>query len=179
MPTFYEKAQRSNRLTLVALLSLILAVVCVPLRAEEEYEVFNSVIAGCLERGYANNCIGASAYACIELSPAGHSTVGRSHCIEAELEWWEGQMDEALAALILAEQKRDDQQVDPYGVRPSGQSLLLKLQSHWQAYRDSRCDFEKLEFYGGTGSQSAWTMCRLKVTARQAIYLRMRLTWHQ
>ncbi|AGI67720.1 putative DUF1311 family protein [Octadecabacter antarcticus 307] len=87
-------------------------------------------------------CIGQVVDACIQ-TDAGSSTVGIGMCISSE---WQ-QLDDRLNA------------------------AYQDIQRGWIVYRDTACDWEMVQWGGGTGGGPASVACMMRLTAQQTLFL--------
>jgi uncharacterized protein YecT (DUF1311 family) len=120
--------------------------------------------------GHAGNptdCIGVSAMACMA-QPSGESTYGMSFCLESELQFWDGMLNDSYQQLRTAMQDADRGLPDHLAVQASS---LRDMQRAWIAYRDARCTHEASRWQGGTGSGPAFLNCAMMLTGEQALYL--------
>lgn len=137
------------------------------------------LIAACLNRGEAEtghgrSCIGAAATACMEATPGGYSTFGMVGCTDAELSWWDADLNAAYQALRAQERRADAAWRPIPGMmpRPSTTDALRDMQRAWIGWRDATCLYEELQWWGGTGASLAGLSCRLRLTAERALDLR-------
>ncbi len=105
-------------------------------------------------------CIGAAANLCMIDNPGGSSTVGMGFCLDQERAWWDARLNEVYNALLA-------QHAD----RPDVQDRLREMQRAWIPYRDARCDFEFVQWNGGTGQGPALLACLMAATAEQTLVL--------
>lgn len=146
-----------------------------PLSASAQ-EVSFSIAAteDCLAGGGSNECIGAAADACMEATAGGYTTYGMSACIGAELDWWDGALNAAYRDLRTRESAADMELTDvQIGMEsPSRAEALRDLQRAWILWRDATCDYEALQWFGGTGAGGARLGCLMGLTGQQTLYLR-------
>lgn len=131
-------------------------------------------IQSCLDRGEGRACIGAAAEACMEATPGGYSTVGMGGCTAAEEAWWDAELNAAYQALRTRERRADTdwQPIPGMLPRPSGADTLRDVQRAWIGWRDATCQYEELQWWGGTGASLAGASCRMRLTGEQALTLR-------
>ena len=130
-------------------------------------------VAACLEAGGGRDCIGASAEACMEATEGGYSTVVMNGCLAAEHEWWDAELN-ARYGELQARARRIDAQPQPEGMppRPSDAQALRDMQRAWIAFRDAGCQYDALQWFGGTGASTAYLACQMRMTGEQALTLR-------
>jgi len=121
------------------------------------------------------DCIGTSAEACMEATEGGYSTLGMVACTEAELRYWDGQLNAAYGPL-MERSRADDGADSKLGIGGSGRADTLRaMQRAWIAYRDAACEYERATWGGGTGGGPAAVGCMMRLTAEQAMALEARL----
>ncbi|WBU61836.1 lysozyme inhibitor LprI family protein [Paracoccus albus] len=114
--------------------------------------------------------IGVTASACMSL-PGGDSTAGMISCTSAEIDFWDGLLNESYQAL-MADAQGWSPSGDPGVTQEMAPDLLLRqMQRDWIAYRDSSCDFAARPWEGGTIIGVIRAGCLLDETAEQAIRL--------
>lgn len=117
------------------------------------------------------DCIGVTASACMAL-PGGDSTAGMINCTSAEIDYWDGLLNDGYQAL-MADAKGWSPSGDPRVMQDMAPELLLRqMQRDWIAYRDSSCDFVARPWEGGTIVGVIRAGCLLDATAEQAIRLK-------
>jgi uncharacterized protein YecT (DUF1311 family) len=124
----------------------------------------------CVEDGGGQECIGLSADVCMQQTEGGYSTVGMNVCLEEERAWWDGQLNDIYKIAITMKRAQDSERFDPN--QPSSEEALREMQRNWIAFRDSTCDFEMLDWWGGTGATGAGLGCLMRLTGVQTLYLR-------
>lgn len=117
--------------------------------------------------GDKRTCIGRAAAACMT-QPGGSSTVGMGFCLDRELAWWDGLLNQNYTQLRQAMQAADEGLPDNLAIQASS---LRDMQRAWIGYRDARCSHEASLWQGGTGAGPATLQCLLQETAEQALYL--------
>lgn len=123
-----------------------------------------------INTGHAGNksdCIGVSASICMEQS-GGDSTYGMGFCLDSELTYWDGLLNQSYQDLRAAMRDADVGLPDHLAVQASS---LRDMQRAWIAFRDTRCGYEASLWQGGTGSGPAYLMCAMQMTGEQALYL--------
>lgn len=112
-------------------------------------------------------CIGQAAGVCME-QPGGSSTYGMGFCLDAELSYWDGMLNDAYGQLMQSMRAADEGLPTHLAIQASS---LRDMQRAWIVYRDARCGHEASLWQGGTGSGPAFANCLLHETAEQALYL--------
>ena len=118
-------------------------------------------------------CIGVGAEACT-LGEGGSTTIGYGYCFGSEGEDWDARLN-AVYQTLLPQQARlheDLQSFNPDFSNP--QDRMRDMQRNWIAYRDAACDWEYLQWSGGTGGGPAIAQCLMELTALQTIFLMQR-----
>lgn len=152
---------------------LIAVFMASPLWAQE-LPYSNAATLQCLQTADGYNarsaCIGLSSSACMN-SELGGSTVGMGGCLDAELQLWDGMLNQHYkAAMAQATQADIDNAQVEYNL-PSQATALRDMQRAWIPFRDASCDYERSKWGGGTGGGPATLACLLDLTARQALAL--------
>ena len=117
-----------------------------------------------------NDCIGASAEYCMEINPAGYTTIGMSGCADLELTYWDARLNDSYQNLRRAEKADDDLGRDLPGYVNKA-NALRDMQRAWIGWRDATCDYERAQWGGGTGGGPATVACLMRLTGEQALYL--------
>ncbi len=138
--------------------------------AAQDLTYSSDTTASCLAEAPDTNaqmaCIGASANACMEDTPGGSSTYAMSGCLDRELQYWDGLLNENYRGAVTRARAYDD---DMDGT-PS-ESALREMQRAWITFRDASCDYERSLWGGGTGGGPATVGCLMRLTGTQALYL--------
>ena len=113
-------------------------------------------IAACIEAGGGADCIGEAATACMEASPGGYSTVMMNGCLDAELGWWDDLLNARFQLAVAAARDLDAEATRAGSGRPSSEAALRGMQRAWIAFRDAACEYEALDWWGGTGASGAY-----------------------
>ncbi|GGL87443.1 hypothetical protein GCM10011534_06770 [Pseudooceanicola nanhaiensis] len=125
----------------------------------------------CLARDGAD-CIGRSADACMEETSGGSSTPVMGACFEKELSWWDDRLNTVYGKAMEAAKTADAAE----GERPlTEQKALREMQRAWIAFRDAKCDWETVQWGGGTGAGPARLACLMQETGAQTRVLERRL----
>lgn len=111
-------------------------------------------------------CIGLAAEACIKDSPGGQTAPGRIGCFNGETAFWE-----SLMAASTSREEGIAETVDSDPASPVSDDLLPRLQSAWEAYRDALCDAASQRMGEGAAQTAGLAECRLRETARHALWL--------
>jgi uncharacterized protein YecT (DUF1311 family) len=152
---------------LFALLALLLPA---PAVAQDLYFDATPTEECVLNTGHAGNpkdCIGVSAMICMD-QPSGETTYGMSFCLDNELQYWDGVLNQNYQQLRAAMQQADRGLPSHLAVQAT---TLRDMQRAWIAYRDARCGHEASLWQGGTGSGPAYLNCAMMLTGEQALYL--------
>jgi uncharacterized protein YecT (DUF1311 family) len=119
-------------------------------------------------------CIGRAAEVCIA-GEAGSSNVGIGMCYSAEWRQWDDRLNAAYQTLL-------DQQADLAADNaafntniPNAVDLLRDMQRNWIAFRDAACDWEYVQWGGGSGAGPASAACMMQLTAQQTLFLEARV----
>lgn len=120
------------------------------------------------------NCVGLAADDCQMRNEGGTSTVGMGFCLGAERDWWDARLNETYGNLI-AKDKADDAEFADLSYVPKKAPALQAMQRAWIPYRDAVCEYEVVQWGGGTGAGPAWSTCTMVETARQYFVLVDRL----
>ena len=118
--------------------------------------------------GDKRQCIGVSAGNCMETAPGGYSTAGMGGCMDRELTWWDGLLNQNYQR-AMQRAKANDAENDGFG--ESQATSLRDMQRAWIPFRDAKCTFERSQWGGGTGGGPATVSCLMYETAEQAMYL--------
>lgn len=153
-------------------LSVALLALAAPASAEG-LKFSAQAVQTCLDDGGWQNCVGVAASACMEASQGGYSTPVMAGCMDAEREYWDGQLNVAYGDLRARAQLFDaDPPIDGLPPRPSDTDALRDMQRAWIAYRDATCRYEELQWWGGSGASGAYIGCLMRLTGEQTLTLR-------
>ncbi|WP_136441428.1 lysozyme inhibitor LprI family protein [Pacificoceanicola onchidii] len=122
--------------------------------------------------GTFDECVGASALACMEGDDAGFTTVGMGFCYEQERAAWDAELNRVYKD-VMALSKQMDAENGAYA--PSQAEALRAMQRAWIPFRDAKCAYERSQWGGGTGGGPATLSCLMYETARQVRDLRAAL----
>ena len=154
------------------LLALGLAALAFP-AAAEGLKFSPRAVETCIAQGGWRDCIGTAANACMEETEGGYTTPGMAGCLDAEREYWDGELNAAYGELRARAQQFDaDPPIEGLPPRPSSVDALRDMQRAWIAFRDASCRYEQLQWWGGTGASGAYTGCLMRLTGEQALTLR-------
>lgn len=106
------------------------------------------------------DCVGQSADACIDASVGGETTIGMGGCLDEERKFWDARLNATYRQLIAQ-----------HGDNAILTDRLRDMQRIWITYRDARCDYELVQWGGGTGGGPALIACLMKATAEQTLIL--------
>lgn len=136
-----------------------------PLPVQAQELVFSDIhTEACLQEavglGERHDCIGASASRCMSDTLGGESTIGMGGCLDWERAYWDGRLNDVYQQLRV-------QQGDDAAIADN----LRAMQRAWIGYRDARCDYEYVQWGGGTGGGPAILACLMRTTAEQVFVL--------
>lgn len=140
----------------------LLLLLATPVQAQD-LALVPVVLDACRATRSAADCAGLAAAACRQGGPGGTSTGER--CLQAELDLWEEALPRALDRAEAAARDLDAQAGSD--IRPSAALAVIALQGAWETYRDTRCGYETLAWWGGSAAGIAVLDCRLRLTAGQ------------
>ena len=152
-----------------AILGFLVAVWTVPAQAQDlPFDIVhtNACIDESLGFKEMERCIGASANVCMD-SSIGSTTVGMSGCINHELKFWDGLLNEHYRDL----RSREIERGQDWGEPVNRAVALRDMQRAWIPFRDMTCNYERVQWGGGTGGGPAMLGCMMRMTGLQAIYL--------
>mgnify|MGYP002622176764 CR=1 FL=1 len=153
------------------LLALGLVALAFP-AAAEGLKFSPRAVETCLEQGGWRDCIGTAANACMEETEGGYTTPGMAGCLDAEREYWDGELNAAYGELRARAQQFDaDPPIEGLPPRPSSVDALRDMQRAWIAFRDAECGFRYTYWREGTIRSLFFGSCMLDLTARRAIDL--------
>lgn len=151
---------------------LIAALVLLPAPVVAKDLVFDiAPVTACLAAGGGEDCAGKAAEHCIEATPGGYTTVGMGACANREREWWDARLNVVYKNLRAKLRAQDAEAASYSSYAPKQAEALLAMQRAWIGFRDTKCDFERSQWGGGTGGGPAAVSCHLHETARQTLYL--------
>ncbi|WP_339639455.1 lysozyme inhibitor LprI family protein [uncultured Sulfitobacter sp.] len=127
-------------------------------------------LAGAEEFTDQRNCIGLSSNLCME-APGGYTTYGMGGCLDAELSFWDGLLNENYRARMVQSKSADEDAALYQPELPSQAEALRDMQRAWITFRDAACDYERSQWGGGTGGGPATLACLMQMTAEQALRL--------
>ena len=127
-------------------------------------------LAGAEEFTEQRACIGLSANLCME-EPGGYSTYGMGGCLDRELTFWDGQLNQNYRARMVQAKSADADSADYQPELPSQADALRDMQRAWITFRDAACDYERSQWGGGTGGGPATLACLMQMTGEQALRL--------
>ncbi|MFN3953023.1 MAG: lysozyme inhibitor LprI family protein [Pararhodobacter sp.] len=131
------------------------------------------MVEQCLAGGGWRDCIGQAAGQCMQATPGGESTAGMVGCLDAEWQWWDGELNSRYRELLARARQIDaEPPIEGMLPRPSDEAALRAMQRAWISWRDATCDYEALQWWGGSGASPARIGCLLGLTGEQALRLR-------
>jgi uncharacterized protein YecT (DUF1311 family) len=116
-------------------------------------------------------CIGHAADACMLETDGGDTTVGMGACLRAELDWWAARLAAAEAAVAAAVAATDAEMLAIGATVPMQAPAFEAMRAAWAVWRDAACDWERVQWGGGTGQGPATAACRMRITGEQALVL--------
>ena len=116
-------------------------------------------------------CIGLSAEQCMAKTPGGYSTVGMTGCAALELDYWDARLNTVYGRMMSEARQMDAENKQYGGYAPSQADALRAMQRAWIPFRDTKCDYARSLWGGGTGAGPAGVSCLLHTTADQVLYL--------
>lgn len=144
-------------------LALILLLVAGPAMAQG-VQVDARQVRDCLAEAGAGQgvpaCVGGAAAACQD-RPGGHTTLGISECLMAEMRIWGEVMNSAFARQAETLGERDSALVEQ----------LRESQRAWSAYREAECGLRYALWIGGSIRTVMAGNCHLRKTAARAMEL--------
>lgn len=112
-----------------------------------------------------HGCISASANHCMETTPGGFATVVVGACLDRERAFWDARLNDVYAQLLARQAEID----------PLWNQSMRDMQRAWITYRDARCDYEFVQWGGGTGGTPGLIACLMHATAVQVFVLEQSL----
>lgn len=156
--------------------ALLLLAVCFagPVQAQDYPEDYDpTILPACLAeqpRQRQMMCIFAASDACMR-TEAGMSTLGVGTCFGAEWQQWDRRLNVAYQALLIQQADVAEDNAAFNENIPNALDLLRKMQREWIVYRDTTCEWEYVQWGGGTGGGPASAACMLRLTALQTLFL--------
>ncbi|MBU2993827.1 lysozyme inhibitor LprI family protein [Octadecabacter sp. 1_MG-2023] len=138
----------------------------------DDYDV--AILDLCLEnaetRADRESCIGRASNDCMT-TEAGQSTLGQGYCMSQEWQQWDQRLNTVYQRLLVqqVELAEDNAAFNPQ--IPDAVELLRDMQRKWVAFRDAACDWEYVQWGGGTGAGPASAECMMRLTAHQTLFL--------
>lgn len=117
----------------------------------------------------AKLCIGEAASTCME-QEMGFTTLGMGFCLDAELSYWDGVLNDSFQTLRTMLRASDSTLPEYLAKQADG---LRDMQRAWITYRDTRCSFEASLMQGGTAGSTVYLGCAMQLTGEQALFLQM------
>jgi uncharacterized protein YecT (DUF1311 family) len=116
-------------------------------------------------------CIGHAADACMLETVGGETTVGMGECLRGELDWWQARLDAAHRAVAEAARSVDSEMRALGATLPPQAEAFAVAQAAWAAWRGAACDWERVQWGGGTGQGPATAACLMRITGERALEL--------
>ncbi|UOA31442.1 hypothetical protein DSM110093_01207 [Sulfitobacter sp. DSM 110093] len=142
--------------------------------ASQDITFSDEATAGCLARAeeFADQraCIGLSANVCMD-APGGYSTYGMGGCLNRELGFWDGMLNENYRARMVGAKAADEDATLYQPELPKQAEALRDMQRAWITFRDAACAYERSKWGGGTGAGPAALACLMRMTGAQALRL--------
>ena len=125
----------------------------------------------CLQTSIADpyQCIGVGAEACYARS--GGSNVEYGFCNGAERDDWDARLNTVYQALLVAQAETTAELREYRPDAPDQVEMMRDMQRAWIAYRDAACEWEYVQWGGGTGGGPAHALCMGRLTAQQTLHL--------
>ncbi len=101
----------------------------------------------------------------------GETTVGMGFCLSQEWGWWDARLNAAYGALMARHSANDAQSKTDGFEAPPVAPALRDMQRAWIAWRDASCDYERVQWSGGSGGGPATVACLMRLTGEQALAL--------
>ena len=155
-------------------LSAVIIALAAPAVAQNGPDYDPTILTSCMTdvvnstQGFG--CIGRAAYACT-MTDAGQSTMGYGFCYAEEWQQWDEHLNTSYQALLMQQTVLAADLAEYNENMPDAVELLQKMQRHWIAYRDAMCDWEYVQWAGGTGASPASAECMMRLTALQTLFL--------
>jgi uncharacterized protein YecT (DUF1311 family) len=125
-------------------------------------------IASAPDTNAAKLCIGEAASLCME-QEMGFTTLGMGFCLDQELTYWDGVLNDSYQSLRGALRISDAELPEHLANQADG---LRDMQRAWITYRDTRCSFEASLLQGGTAGNTVYLGCAMQLTGEQALFLK-------
>jgi uncharacterized protein YecT (DUF1311 family) len=116
-------------------------------------------------------CVGVSANACMNATSDGGTTVGMGYCLDEERKYWDARLNSAYRVIRAKAQTLDVDMLKIGATAPRTSPALRDMQRTWIVHRDATCNFEMVQWGGGTGGGPANLGCLMRMTGEQALYL--------
>jgi uncharacterized protein YecT (DUF1311 family) len=149
----------------------VVAALCAGPAAAQDFRIDPHLIDRCLgiNGDTPMACVGTQAQACYDDYGGGPDMV-MAACQEAELAYWDGQLNRTYAELLELTRAEQDSDV---GYAPNQLTDAARaMQRSWIVYRDATCDLDLARAAPfGSAAGPAITGCLLRETARQVFQL--------
>jgi len=129
-------------------------------------------LATCLSQSIVdpNRCIGVGADACFARSQG--SNVAYGFCNGAERDDWDARLNATYQGLLETQATATAKLRAFREDYPDLVAEMRAMQRQWIAYRDAACEWDYLQWGGGTGGGPAPASCQMVLTAQQALFLK-------
>lgn len=151
---------------------LALLLLTLPAQAQDmSFDITPSLdcVSAAPDTNAAKLCIGEAAGICME-QDMGYTTPGMGFCLDAELTYWDGVLNDSFQTLRATLRASDAELPEHLAKQADG---LRDMQRAWITYRDTRCSFEASLMQGGTAGNSVYLGCAMQLTGEQALFLQM------
>lgn len=135
-------------------------------------EVLGVCMDGAATADEGEACIGLLSDQCMD-QPDGQTTIGMTQCAQSETEAWDVLLNseyKAARAWTKAADEGETAEPQMFAVRADE---LLAAQRAWIAFRDANCRAAYGIYGSGSMRNIAGSQCKLRMTAKRAIELRM------
>jgi len=132
------------------------------------------ILSLCLENAEnltdRTSCIGRGAAECI-VGEAGQSTIGLGYCYSAEWEDWDTRLNTTYTSMRSGQAELAEDNAAFNANIPNATDAMRDMQRAWITYRDAACQWEAIQWSGGTGAGPASAQCMMRLTAQQTLFL--------
>lgn len=153
---------------------ILIAMLLAPPAFAQDADYDPAILPNCMDNADRpadrTSCIGRASDACL-MTEAGMSTLGVGYCYTSEWEQWDARLNAAYQKLLVQQVEVAADNAAFNDTIPDAVDTLRQMQRNWIAYRDVACEWEYIQWGGGTGGGPASAACMLRLTAQQAIFL--------
>lgn len=154
-----------------ALFSLLLAAPVVAQTIVFSPEPTESCLAAAADPAAARGCAGRAAEACVK-AIRGAAEVEAASCANAETEWWRDRMAEGYDRVMQRARLSDVEFAQALASgAPRMTDDLAAMQAAWRDWSEKRCFFEAMRRRGKPDRSVVASMCQLRATAEQTLFL--------